>query len=267
MTLLIILAVLALLYLLSLRCRKHPGMEALTKFVYAHRGLHREGVPENSMAAFRYAFDCGYGVELDIHLMRDGGLAVIHDSLLNRTTGQAGHIEDLTSRDLPDYPLEGTEERIPLLRDVLDLCAGRTPIIVELKVHDNNVEPLCKAACDMLSGYDGLYCLESFDPRCLRWLKKHRPELIRGQLTENYLKGRSDLPDVLKFILTHSLENFLTVPDFIAYQYRHRNDSLSTWLSRKLWGAQGVAWTIRRKEDLETAQKEGWIPIFEGFEV
>ena len=47
----------------------HPGLEALQGWAYAHRGLHSEGVPENSMAAFKAALDHGYGIELDVHLL------------------------------------------------------------------------------------------------------------------------------------------------------------------------------------------------------
>ena len=84
-----LLLILILIYLLAIRCRSnHPRLKDLRGWNYAHRGLHREGVPENSMAAFRAALDHGYGIELDIHLLKDGNLAVMHDSLLNRTTGQ-----------------------------------------------------------------------------------------------------------------------------------------------------------------------------------
>ena len=89
----------------------HPGMEALKGWGYAHRGLHKEGIPENSVAAFRAALDKGYGIELDIHLMKDGNLAVIHDASLLRTAGVDVQIEDLTAEDLEDYRLEGTEEK------------------------------------------------------------------------------------------------------------------------------------------------------------
>jgi hypothetical protein len=122
-----------------------------------------------------------------------------------------------------------------------------------------------KAACDLLDGYQGAYCLESFDPRCVAWLTKNRPDLIRGQLAENFVSNkRSPLPMVLKFILTHQLENFVTRPDFIAYKFDDRK-TLGNFLARKVWGAQGVTWTITSQENLDTAVKEGWLPIFEGF--
>ena len=263
--LLIVLIILALLYVLSTMCRKgHTGLKALQGWGYAHRGLHGNGVPENSMAAFQAALEHGYGVELDVHLLKDGNLAVIHDASLMRTTGVDIQIEDLTTEDLTKYTLEGTTETIPTFRQVLDLFAGKAPIIVELKAERGNCAALTEATCRMLETYNGAYCLESFDPRCIAWLKKNRPQLIRGQLTENFFSGKSKLHPALKFILTHQIENFLILPDFVAYRFKDRK-MFSNTLARKLWGAQGVTWTIKTQADYDTAVAEGWIPIFEGF--
>ena len=129
-----IILILAILYLLALRGRSgHPGVEKLRGWNYTHRGLHSPGVPENSLAAFRAAVDHGYGSEFDVHLLRDGGLAVIHDSKLLRTTGREGRVEDLTTEELKDYCLEGTTETIPTFREVLDTFSGKAPVIIELK--------------------------------------------------------------------------------------------------------------------------------------
>ncbi len=264
--LLTILLILLLLLLLATRCRReHPGMKALQGWAYAHRGLHGNGLPENSMAAFRAALENGYGIELDIHLLKDGNLAVIHDSLLNRTTGHPGRVEDLTTEDLEKYALEGTSETIPEFQEVLTLFNGKAPLIVELKAEDGNHAALAQAACDMLKTYPGAYCIESFDPRCIQWLRKNRPEIIRGQLTKNFMNSRSDLPDILKFMLTHNLLNFVTVPDFIAYKFADRNATVTNDICRRFWKAQGVSWTLRRPEDYAAAAVEGWLPIFEGF--
>lgn len=257
---------LVLLWILALRCRRNrPGLADLRNWSYAHRGLHGSGVPENSMAAFRAALDGGFGVELDVHLLKDGNLAVMHDSLLNRTTGQAGRMEDLTTEDLKHYFLEGTAETIPEFGEVLDLFGGKAPLIIELKSADGNHAALTEAACKLLEGYPGPFCMESFDPKCVAWLRKNRPDIIRGQLAENFFRSRNDLPDHLKFLATNLLFNFLTVPDFIAYKFADRNTTPSTVLCRKLWGAQGVSWTLRTREEYDTAVSEGWLPIFEGF--
>lgn len=262
----IILALICLLYLLSTMGRRnHPALERFRGWSYAHRGLHGNGCPENSMAAFEKALNAGYGIELDIHLLADGNLAVMHDSALKRTTGAEGKIEDLTTEQLQNYRLGDSEETIPEFRQVLELFQGKAPLIVELKPVGGNHAALCETACAMLDSYQGDYCMESFDPRCIYWLKKHRPEILRGQLTENYFKTNSTLSAPLKFLLRHQMENFLVMPDFVAYRCSDRK-TLSNFLVRKIWGVQGVTWTLKTQEEYDAAVKEGWIPIFEGFE-
>ena len=257
---------LALLYVLSLSGRKgHPGLARLQGWNYAHRGLHSEGVPENSMAAFRTALEKGYGIELDIHLLQDGNLAVIHDHSLLRTAGADIQIESLTTADLENYRLEGTGETIPTFRQVLALFDGKAPLIVELKATSKNYGALVDAAMAQLQDYPGDYCIESFDPRCIYYLKKHYPAVIRGQLTENFLAGKTKLPWIIKFLLTHQLENFLLQPDFVAYKFADRAN-LGNQIVRKLWGVQGVTWTLRNPQDHKTAVTEGWLPIFENYE-
>lgn len=250
----------------AVRGRKgQPGLEKLKDWSYAHRGLHDAQKPENSLAAFRAALQRGYGAELDVHLLKDGTLAVMHDSDLKRTTGQEGTLEDLTLEDLKSYPLGGTQEVIPTFREVLDLFAGKAPLIVELKTFGKNADQLTEAVCKMLENYQGDYCIESFDPRCIRYLRKHHPSFIRGQLAENALKRDKIYGWPTRFITTYYLENFLTRPDFIAYRFEDR-ETTSNALCRRLWGIQGVSWTIRSPQDFTTAKEEGWIPIFEGFD-
>ena len=259
-----IVLILAILYLLSLRGRSgHPGVEKLRGWNYAHRGLHKVGVPENSLAAFRAAVEHGYGAEFDVHLLWDGGLAVIHDSVLKRTTGLDGKVEELTTEQLRECRLEGTEETIPTFQEVLEVFRGKAPIIIELKPEGGNHEALCMAVCAAMVGYEGVWCMESFDPRVVYWLRKNRPDIIRGQLSENYLKKpQNKLPLPLKFVLAFYLENFLCRPDFIAYDYSTRK-VISNPICRRIWGLEAVSWTLCSPEEHEIALKEGWIPIFE----
>ena len=262
----IILIILSTVYCLSTVGRTgHKGYEVLQGWYYAHRGLHGNGVPENSMEAFQRAKQAGYGVELDVHLLKDGQLAVIHDASLRRTTGQDGYIEDLTAEDLPAYFLESSQQTIPLLSQVLDLYRGEAPLIVELKCERNNYAQLCQTVCQLLDDYHGAYCLESFDPRCIYWLRKNRPDLIRGQLTENYFRSPgSKLSWYLKALLSWQMLNFLTLPDFVSYKFRDRKH-ISNFFCRRLWHLHGVTWTVRSQEELDLALEEGWLPIFEGF--
>ena len=246
--------------------RGHPAWDVLSRFRYAHRGLHdsARGVPENSLAAFRRAADCGYGAELDVHLTRDGRLAVIHDDSLLRTAGADEKVSHLTASELEGFHLEGTGEKIPFLEQVLPLFEGRAPLIVELKVDGGNAAALAQAACEMLDRHQVDYCIESFHPLAVRWLKRHRPDVCRGQLSENFLLTHTGLGFWADFSMKNLLTGFLTAPDFIAYNHLHRR-RLSLALARRVWGVREVSWTIRTPEDLARCEGDGCLSIFEGF--
>lgn len=248
--------------------RGQPGWEKLEGIRYAHRGLHDagEGIPENSLAAFRAAAAHGFGAELDVHLMADGNLAVVHDSNLKRVCGADVRAEDLTAADLPGYPLMGTEETIPLLPDVLAVFEGKTPLIIELKAEGGNAVPLTDAVMAALAGWNGVYCIESFHPAVLLRLKEKYPEVLRGQLSQNFLKASevNGLNLSTRFVLTNLLTTAATKPDFIAYKWEDRGN-LSLRLMRALYGVREVAWTVRGERTMDRLAKDGVTPIFEGF--
>lgn len=240
-------------------------LRTFQKFAYAHRGLHSETIPENSMAAFRAALEKGYGIELDVHLLRDGNLAVIHDHSLLRTAGVDVEIEDLTAAGLENCRLAQTDEKIPLFQDVLAMWGGKTPLIIELKSTRENYAALTDAAVAAMKGYTGAWCMESFDPRCIRHLKKHYPKITRGQLSENFIRNpKVSAPFVLKCVMAWLVTNFLTSPDFIAYKFADRR-GLSLRICRKLWRIPAAAWTLKTQEEFDAAVADGQIPIFEGF--
>ena len=255
--------------LLLLRCRK--GNETWAKLKpqrYAHRGYHdKPTIPENSMPAFRRAIEHGWGAELDVHLLRDGTLAVFHDSDLKRCANVEGQIEDLDLEGLRKLRLEGTDEQVPLFDDVLALFEGKQPLIIELKAERGNHAALAEATCRMLDRYRVHYCIESFDPRCLIWLKKNRPEIVRGQLSEQFLRhgetaghGKATM-----WLLGNLFSNVAVRPDFIAYRFSDRDNLCLRWC-RKFYHVQEVNWTIRTKEEMEAAEAQGNLVIFECFD-
>lgn len=262
-----LLAVLVIGYLLFILPRRgHPKWTLLRKYRYAHRGFHdKPHIPENSLAAFRRAAEHGFGAELDVHLTKDGRLAVIHDSALKRTCGAPGNVEDFTAAQLRHFHLEGTGEHIPLLEEVLPLFEGRTPLVVEIKPAGGNWDELTRRTVECLDRFHADYCMESFDPRALLWLKRNRPEIVRGQLAQNFLKNPSGLGPVSRFLLTNLLFNIRTRPDFIAYKFEDRKN-LSVRLCCHLLGGQEINWTIRSPKDMQTAEREGHLVIFERFD-
>ena len=81
----------------------------------AHRGLYdaAQGIPENSLAAFRAAAEGGYGAELDTRLTKDGVVVVSHDSNIRRMTGADVTVESLDYAELQQYKLGGTRSSVP----------------------------------------------------------------------------------------------------------------------------------------------------------
>ena len=176
-------------------------------------------------------------------------------------------VEDLTAEELKTYRLEGTDEQIPLLEEVLELFQDRTPLIIELKAERGNHAALAEATCRMLDRYRVHYCIESFDPRCLIWLKKNRPEIVRGQLSEQFLRhgetaghGKATM-----WLLGNLFSNIAAKPDFIAYRFSDRDNLCLRWC-RKFYHVQEINWTIRTKEEMEAAEAQGNLVIFECFD-
>ena len=240
----------------------------------------RKFIPENSMTAFRRAVEAGYGIELDVQLTADGQVVVIHDPDPARVTGVHGNVHEMTYAELSRLRLgpggdaddggseesgeESTAERIPLFADVLALVNGRVPLIVEIKPEG---EPLrtVEATAALLSDYQGVFCVESFHPMVLVWLKKHCPEMLRGQLSTDFGKDGVNIPAYQRGALTNLLVNFLAKPDFIAYRHIHKNQP-SYRICRRLYRAVHAAWTIRSQDELDRARDVFTVFIFEGFE-
>lgn len=210
---------------------------------YAHRGLHKldKSIPENSLPAFEAAARIGYGIELDVHLTRDGRLVVFHDDDTRRVCGVPGRVEDMTWEELSRLHLCGTQYRIPLLSEVLAAVGHRSPLIVELKRGRRNRE-LCRKTYAMLKSWGGRYCVESFDPRLVLWFRFHAPEVLRGQLAAHPAEMAKSTGRLNAFIVGNLLTNFITRPHFIAYGIGRK--PLSVKLC-ELMGAMKVAWTSR----------------------
>lgn len=245
---------------------KREKWQHLTGWDYAHRGLHdnEHGIPENSMAAFQRAVDKGYGIELDVHLTADNQLVVFHDDTLTRMCGINKKISGFLYSCLQQLRLLGTGEGIPLFKDVLALVDGKVPLIIELKVDGSNQNLLCPLVWQLLSGYKGSYCIESFHPFVLQWFKRHQPQVVRGQLSCNFFKENPHC-DIVLFLMSNLMTNFFTHPDFIAYKYLDLKNPAVIY-NRKLFRIMTVVWTIPGKPTYDRFKGKVDAMIFEGFE-
>ena len=256
------------LYMLAIMPRmiKRPRRAPFQGVYYAHRGFHdnRLDAPENSLKAFKRAVQKGYGIELDIQLSKDKIPVVFHDFTLDRMCGIKGKVNEYTFAQLQQFKLGSSEERIPSLAQVLELVDGKVPLIVELKIDWTDLS-LCPIADALLREYKGIYCVESFNPLGLLWYRKHKKRVMRGQLSDAFEKDKNKkLQAILYWALENLLFNFLTKPDFIAYNYRfYRNKSRA--ICRYVYGGLAVAWTIQSQEDLNQRQEDFDLFIFDSF--
>ena len=147
---------------------------------FAHRGLHRPGVPENSLAAFSAALEMSAGIECDLRLSADGEAMVFHDPDLRRLCDLRLTIEATPAALLMGQRLLETSEALPRLFDLLNLIGGAVPLLLELKTRDGNADRLAAAVAFDLNLYSGEVGVMSFDPRVGAWLARHRPDLRRG---------------------------------------------------------------------------------------
>lgn len=249
---------------------KRPAAPYFYGALFAHRGLHSNGIPENSLPAFEAAVNGDYGIELDVHLTADGELVVHHDDGIKRLTGEDGKISEMMAAELTSKKLCGTEYSIPLFSDVLSLVGGRVPLVVELKRQPTaDPAPLCERVFAALDAYKaetgGEYCVESFNPYVVKWCRLNRSDAFRGQLTEAfYSRGKKTK---IMYMMENLLINILGRPDFTAYNVKDRaNFSLRVW--GKLYSAPIAFWTVRSQEELDSAVREYGDKvaiIFEGF--
>lgn len=225
----------------------------------AHRGLYDkdQAIPENSLPAFIKARENGYGIELDVQLSKDGQVVVFHDDTLDRACGVDARVDSLDYAELEKLSLFSTEERIPLFCEVLEAFAGEEPMIVELKNGPRN-EELCKKTLELLRGYKGEYCIESFNPLIVAWFRKHAPDILRGQLAQQVKEYGAELKKIVAFILGNTLFNISARPHFIAYKIGKK--PLTVKLS-ELLGAMKVCWTSHEEKN----EKDFDVVIFEHY--
>lgn len=231
---------------------RRTAPEWLTAQRISHRGMWTDGParPENSLAAFEVAAAAGFAVELDVHSSADGVTVVVHDSDLERMTGEAVMVEDLTLDELKELRLLGGDEQIPTLEEALELVDSRVPVFVEIK-NEGEVGALEDDVAAQLAAYSGDACVMSFNPYSLARVAEAEADITRGQLASRF-KGE-DLPWYQKLLLANMMMNWTSKPDFIAYDIDalpRPGVTVQTWRGRPILG-----WTIDDADELAYAEK------------
>lgn len=213
---------------------------------FAHRGVHNE-YPENSIPAFQESIDLNFGIELDIHLTKDGQIVVFHDDNLKRMTGVNEYIKFLTYDQIKQYKLNNSEYGIPLLVDVLNLVKGKVPILIEIKTN-NNMKKLVPALKQVLNSYKGAIFIQSFNPFVLRRCYKLMPNVLRGQLSSffagDHLRAYKKIP--IKKLFFKKFSHI----DFVSYNIDNLPNKYVNNIDIPI-----LAWTIKTKEDYIKAKE------------
>lgn len=165
--------------------------------VFAHRGASHYA-PENTLPAFALAAAQGAdGIELDVHLSKDGELVVIHDETLDRTTDGTGLVRDHTLAQLQalcaDNHMPGfADARIPTLREVLELIRP-TPLLVniELKTGVLWYEGIEQKALDLVRemGMADRVIWSSFNHYSIEEVRRLAPEAETAYLYSDIICG------------------------------------------------------------------------------
>lgn len=254
-------AILALWVFLCAPARGRKRARAWSGTPFAHRGLYGDSRPENSLKAFERACEMGCGIELDVQSTKDGRLVVFHDDGALRMAGDERRICDMTFAQVRRLILPDEESRVPTFDEVLETVAGRAPMLVEIKSAPD-IGELTRGTVERLRRYQGAYVVESFNPLSLNWLKKHAPEIIRGQLIQGYRDYRKNMRPVASFLLSCAITNALSRPDFIAYSHEMKR-SPAIWLLRNVFHTPLASWTISDADEMKILRGRGEMPIFE----
>lgn len=214
--------------------------------IIAHRGIHdNKETPENSLKAFKKALRKNIPIELDVQLTKDNILVVFHDYSLFRMTGKKAYLQDLNYKELQELNLLNTNEKIPTLKEVLDLIQDKVLIDIEVK-NSNSINTVCTLLQEELVNYNN-YILKSFNPIIVKKLKKYFPNKEIGFLINDHYSNY--LYD--KISTSTMLLNFIN-PDFIAISKKLLKTKKINYLEKKY---PVLVWTITNKEEIEKDDK------------
>ena len=247
-----------------------PLPQAFLHAPIAHRALHdlTQGRPENSREAIEAAVAAGFGIEIDLQPSSDGVAMVFHDNTLDRLTGETGPIKARTAAALAAIPLTGGPSGIPTFAEVLEIVAGRVPLLVEIKDQDgqmgDNIGALEAAAAETAKDYDGPLAFMSFNPHSAARMAALAPDTPRGLITAAYD------PKDWRMLSAETCAHLAMIPDMDPAEasfISHHAPDLGRARVREI-AAQGwpvLCWTIRSAEAEAEARQLADNVTFEGY--
>jgi glycerophosphoryl diester phosphodiesterase len=216
---------------------------------FAHRGFVSPAGPENTLAAFEAALELGVdGIEFDVRMCKSGEIIVFHDATLQRLTGARGFVSKSNLAELRKLRILSTEERIPLLSEVLELTKEKAMLNVEIKANGINQRGLERNVVNLLKKHDLINdtIISSFNPLVLAKINKQKT----GDLNTGYLVDRN-------FRLWNSA---ILVGKALSARALHIDHRLAKprFLKRiRKSGLFCLAWTVNKKEDMQALIEMG----------
>lgn len=218
----------------------------LRNLVIAHRGIYNNlNIPENSIIAFKEAINKNIPIEIDVHLTKDNKLVVFHDNNLFRMTGVNKLIRKCDYNSLKKLKLLNTNQKIPLLEEVLQLVNSKVLIDIEIK-DDKRITTTVNKLINLLDNYKGPFIIQSFYLKYLFFIKQKRRNYTIGILVMN-----------IKYLCYKFIDSKLVLeivkPDFIAY---NKNLVMCSKVKKiRDSGIPIIAWTIKNENEKETTIK------------
>lgn len=218
----------------------------LTNLIIAHRGIHNnKDIPENSILAFKKAIKKKLPIEFDVRITKDNKLVIFHDDNLKRMTNLDKNIEELSLDEIKQLYLLNTKEKIPTLKEVLNLVKGKVLLDIEIK-NTKKKEEVINLLLDELNNYQGEVILKSFNPNIIKKIKKKTNRYRLGLLLTNHTDNK-----LLNKLYTSQLLLKYIKPDFIAVDKRMFNRKYYKKVKDKYFI---FLWTIKHEEELKKYQ-------------
>ncbi|WP_164848373.1 glycerophosphodiester phosphodiesterase family protein [Halobacteriovorax sp. HLS] len=226
----------------------------------AHRGLHGNGVLENTIEAFDKAIKENHPIELDIRVTKDDKLVVFHDRTTSRIFTENLDVEKSHLSDLLKLEAKENSAKIPTLENILEYVDGRVPLLIEIK-NENFDGRLERLLVDQLRNYHHEFSIQSFNPWSLKEISRLAPDFSIGLLSGTFKKSK------MNFFSKLALRNLIFIPylrpDFLSLEF-----SGYSGIQRRIaeiYGSERVIfWTIRDKKQLPLLGKHNY--IFDNFE-
>lgn len=218
---------------------------------FGHRGFSGK-YPENTMLSFEKCVEAGAdGIELDVHLTKDGHVVIIHDELLDRTTDHQGLVMDYTLSELKTMDASAGfshvygKNEIPTLDEYLDYIRDKKIITnIELKTGIITYPGIEKKTLERIDRYHlrDRIIISSFNHYSVLRMKELAPDMKYGLLEESRIVGMADYAARLGVDYLHPL--FYTIDGPYLQEAAHNGLGIN-------------AWTVNSEDDIRKMVKIG----------